>query len=180
MAGAPCVFFDRDGIVNLVPEGVYYVSREEDFHLAPPFWEALAVAHAKGYRAVIATNQKGVYTGATPLAVLNAIHAGLRREAAARGLPIDAVYVCPHGETCACRKPKPGLLLAAARDLNLDLARSWMIGDKPRDCEAGRAAGCATVLVSAAERSEAADHRLDRLEDLPAFLRERLPPVTGS
>ena len=172
---APCVFFDRDGIVNIVPEGVYYVSRDEDFHITPHFWDALAVVKRKGYRAVIATNQKGVFTGATPLAVLHAMHDRLRREAAERGLPIEGVYYCPHGEPCACRKPKPGLLLDAARDLNLDLARSWMIGDKPRDCEAGQAAGCrGTLLVSEDLASPAATHHIRQLADMAGFLEREL------
>lgn len=175
---APCVFFDRDGIVNIVPEGVYYVSRDEDFHISPHFWDALAVTLRKGYRAVIATNQKGVFTGATPLAELLRIHDRLRREAEERGLRLDGVYYCPHGEPCACRKPKPGLLLDAARDLDLDLARSWMIGDKPRDCEAGRAAGCrGTLLVSGDLTSDAATHHIPRLDGMAAFLEAHLDVV---
>ena len=175
---APCVFFDRDGIVNIVPEGVYYVSRDEDFHISPHFWDALAVTLRKGYRAVIATNQKGVFTGATPLAELHRIHDRLRREAEERGLRIDGVYYCPHGEPCACRKPKPGLLLDAARDLYLDLARSWMIGDKPRDCEAGQAAGCAgTLLVSEDLTSAAATHHIRTLGEMARFLEDHLAPA---
>jgi D-glycero-D-manno-heptose 1,7-bisphosphate phosphatase len=178
MSGAPCVFFDRDGIVNIVPEGVYYVGRDEDFLITPLFWEALAIANQRGYRVVIATNQKGVFTGATPLAELEQIHARLRREAAARGLRIDGIYFCPHGEPCDCRKPKPGLLLKAASDLHLDLARSWMIGDSPRDCEAGHAAGCAhTVLVGSTQECPQASVRLESLDRLPAYLDATLPPL---
>lgn len=177
---APCVFFDRDGIVNIVPEGVYYVSRDEDFHLTEPFFAALRIALSRGYRAAIATNQKGVFTGATPIAVLHAMHDRLRREAEGRGLRLDGIYYCPHGEPCDCRKPKPGLLTRAARELDLDLGRSWMIGDSPRDCEAGRAAGCRTILVNPDAPCPHADIRLPRLEDLPAWLDQHLPPVAAS
>jgi D-glycero-D-manno-heptose 1,7-bisphosphate phosphatase len=173
---AAAVFFDRDGIVNRVPDGVYYVTRAADFHITPAFWDALAVVRQQGYRAVIATNQKGVATGATPPDELARLHQQLLDEAQARGLVIDGIYTCPHAGGCDCRKPKPGLLLRAARDLHLDLSRSWMIGDKPRDCEAGRAAGCPhTLLVSATESSPFATHRVDRMEEVPTFLAQHAP-----
>jgi D-glycero-D-manno-heptose 1,7-bisphosphate phosphatase len=146
--GTPCVFFDRDGIVNVSP-GPGYVERWEDFHLVPEFPAVLRAVLARGYAAVIVTNQRGVALGTMSAGTVEDIHARLRavlREQ--HGVDVRDILYCPHErDTCTCRKPQPGMLLEAASRYGLDLAASWMVGDHARDVEAGRRAGCRTILV---------------------------------
>ncbi len=173
----PAVFFDRDGIVNQSP-GPGYVERPEDFQLLPEFVAALRVVQARGWRAVIITNQRGVALGRMTHADVARIHARLARELAAAGLALPAIYYCPHDrDQCACRKPQPGMLLQAARELDLDLAGSWMVGDNETDVEAGRRAGCRTVLVRPGAAPTAAAARLADLADLAGFLEQQLEPT---
>ena len=175
----PCVFFDRDGIVNVSPSDIeYYVLSVDRFFLIPAFITALADATARGYAAVIVTNQKCVAKGLITMDGIEAIHDHLRGLVAAAGLPLRGIYTCPHAGDHPDRKPNPGMLLRAAQDHGLDLARSWMIGDHERDIRAGRAAGChRTVLVHAAPRHPLADFQVPDMDALPALLRAELPAV---
>jgi D-glycero-D-manno-heptose 1,7-bisphosphate phosphatase len=106
--------------------------------------EALADLKRAGFVLIVVTNQPDVGRGKQTRAAVDAIHARLRAE-----LPLDAVYACFHDDAdhCACRKPAPGMLLDGARDWDLDLPTSFMVGDRWRDTEAGSAAGCRTVFV---------------------------------
>lgn len=169
-----CVFFDRDGVINRSPGPGRYVERWEDFELLDGFVEALRVVRRHGWSAVVVTNQRCVARGMVPMAELERIHAGLRRELAARdGLTLLDIRVCPHdnGDACACRKPRPGMLLDAARTHGLDLAASWMVGDSERDIEAGRAAGCRTIRVCEDEHEPTrADVRIASMADLAGTL----------
>jgi len=143
-----CVFFDRDGVINQSP-GAGYVERLEDFHIQPGFVAAARVALAHGYGVAVATNQRGVARGIVSMQTVEAIHAHLAAVLAAQGIPLLGVFCCPHErDTCTCRKPQPGLLLAAARAHDLDLSACWMVGDNETDIEAGRRAGCRTILVT--------------------------------
>jgi D-glycero-D-manno-heptose 1,7-bisphosphate phosphatase len=131
---------------------------------------ALADLSRAGYVLVVVTNQPDVARGAQRREVVDAIHARLQA-----ALPLDAVYCCFHDDAdrCACRKPAPGLLLDAARDLGLDLAASVMVGDRWRDIDAGRAAGCRTVFVDRgyAERQPTAfDLKADSLVGAAAWI----------
>jgi D-glycero-D-manno-heptose 1,7-bisphosphate phosphatase len=163
-----CVFFDRDGIVNRPPPAGDYVPRWEEFELMPGFAPVMRAARDKGYAAVIVTNQRGVARGLVARAAVEDIHRRLRqRLAEEHGLELLDVLYCPHEEgACECRKPRPGLLLRAARRHGIDLASSWMIGDTDRDVEAGRRAGCRTILVSAAASSAQPDHQVADLREL--------------
>ncbi|HKT17936.1 MAG TPA: HAD family hydrolase [Stellaceae bacterium] len=141
------IFLDRDGVLNanIVRDGKPYAPRKlEDFHLLPGV--KLALDHIKnaGFLAIVATNQPDVAAGLMPRATVEAMHIQLRNL-----LPLDDIAVCWHrdADQCACRKPKPGLLLAAAAKWDIDLPKSYMIGDRWRDIDAGRAAGCTTVLI---------------------------------
>ena len=156
-----CVFFDRDGIVNQSP-GPGYVERWEDFHLLPEFVEVLRLVRQRGYVAVIITNQRGVALRQMTAATVEEMHHRLREVLKARhGLDLLDILYCPHeNDSCECRKPKPGMLLEAARRHAIDLPGSWMIGDSPKDMEAGKAAGCHTVLVNAVETSPQADRQV--------------------
>lgn len=147
------VFLDRDG--TLIEE-VNYLSAPEQVRLIPGAAEAVRRVNGAGVLAVVVTNQAGVARGYFPEGRVAEVHAHLSALLAEGGAKIDAYYHCPHHPTegigayrvaCACRKPRPGLLLTAARELGIDLSRSWMIGDKLCDAKAGEAAGCRTVLV---------------------------------
>lgn len=143
------VFLDRDGVINraLVREGKPYPpSSLEEFEILAGVAEACAKLRASGFLLVLATNQPDVGRGALPREAVEAIHEFMQQE-----LHLDRVEVCYHpgkGESdCECRKPQPGMLLRAAKDLGIDLKRSWMIGDRWRDIDCGHAAGCRTILV---------------------------------
>ncbi len=147
------VFLDRDG--TLIEE-VHYLSAPEQVRLIPGAAEAVRRLNAAGVLVVVVTNQAGVAREYFPESRVAEVHAHLSALLAERGAHIDAYYYCPHHPTegigayrvaCECRKPKPGLLLTAACELDIDLSRSWMIGDKPCDAEAGTAAGCRAVPV---------------------------------
>ncbi len=175
----PCVFFDRDGIVNRDPHPKRYVEQPDEFHIFPAFIESLRVANEKGFAAVVITNQKGVGVGVMTQQALDAIHAKLFAAIRDAGLKLHDLYFCTSTDDAhPHRKPNPGMLLAAAQKHSLDLSRSWMIGDKERDITTGRRAGCKTVRVCLPEKliktPTAADFYLDSIEKLPDFLREYL------
>ncbi len=140
-------FLDRDGVINL-DRG--YVYRREDFEFVSGALEGARRLHAMGFLLVVASNQSGIGRGYYGEADFEALTAWMRNEFQAAGAPLVGVYYCPHHPTeaigvyrraCDCRKPAPGMLLAAARDLGIDLAASLMLGDKASDLEAARAAG---------------------------------------
>ena len=151
------VFLDRDGTIN---EYVGFLTDINDFRLLEGSAEAVREINKCGYLAVVVTNQPVVARGDVTFEELDEIHAKMETLLGEQGAYIDAVYCCPHhpdkgfaGEVpelkmeCECRKPKPGLLLRAARDFNIDLENSWMVGDSERDVLAGRQAGCRTVRL---------------------------------
>jgi D-glycero-D-manno-heptose 1,7-bisphosphate phosphatase len=149
----PAVFLDRDGVVI---EDTHYIDSIDRVHLVPGSAEAITALNRAGWPVVIVTNQAGIAKGFFPVETMNKIHVHLGELLRAHGGKVDGIYFCPHhpeGELveyrrdCECRKPKPGMLLRAATELGLDLTRSWMIGDRISDLEAGSAAGCRTVLV---------------------------------
>ena len=142
------VFLDRDGVINraVVRDGrPYPPSSLAELELLPDAHEALARLRSAGFRLIVVTNQPDVARGAQTREAVEAIHAALLAE----GLPLDDFRVCYHDDDdrCDCRKPLPGMLLSAAQEHNLDLTASFMIGDRWRDVEAGRRAGCTTVFI---------------------------------
>ena len=141
------VFLDRDGVLNAVSVegGVPRPPRSTDtFEILPGVEEACAALRRHGFRLIVVTNQPDIARGAQSQDVVERMHAQLRRH-----LPVDDIYMCPHDDhhRCDCRKPKPGMLVAAAAAHGLDLSQSIMVGDRDKDIEAGRAAGCRTVFV---------------------------------
>jgi len=171
-----CIFFDRDGIVNVSP-GPGYVERWEDFHLMPEFVSAAQIAIAAGYVIAIATNQRGVARGIMTLETLVGMHKKLSAILVADGIPLLGIYCCPHErDSCDCRKPKPGLLLQAAEEHNLDLAASWMIGDSETDIEAGKSAGCRTIMVGSKESQTKADIKFADMLELATKLARVIDP----
>jgi D-glycero-D-manno-heptose 1,7-bisphosphate phosphatase len=160
-AGSAAVFVDRDGVINeLVPDPVSGRQesplRVDDVRLIPSVAAALRALSDAGWCLVGVSNQPSAAKGLVALSELHAIQARVLELLAAEGARFDDFRLCVHhpegvvpelaGE-CRCRKPAPGMLLAAADELGLDLGRSWMIGDTDVDMQAGRAAGCRTILV---------------------------------
>jgi histidinol-phosphate phosphatase family protein len=173
----PCIFFDRDGIVNESP-GPGYVERWGDFHLQPGFVAALRTVTAKGYPAIIVTNQQGVAKGLYTEEELENIHGQFRAMLHAHGLDVADIYYCPHfaDAGCECRKPKPGMLTRAAKEHDLDLAASWMIGDGERDVEAGKNARCKTIRVCSPDEKTAADIQVEHIDEVAGILEKELEP----
>lgn len=141
------VFLDRDGVINrvVVRDGrPYSPARLEDLEILPGVGEAVEALRAAGFQIVVVTNQPDVARGLQSLEVIEAMHDRIRAE-----LSVHEIKVCYHVDEdgCECRKPKPGMLLEAAVARSIDLARSYMVGDRWRDIEAGKAAGCSTILV---------------------------------
>lgn len=171
----PCVFFDRDGIVNQSP-GPGYVNHLDDFHILPGFADCVRAAAAKGFPAVIVTNQRGITRGITPPDQLAAMHARLRAELAREGLALLDIFICTADDDAhPDRKPNPGMLVRAAKRHRLDLAQSWMIGDRESDVQTGRNAGvAATVLVDPGTAPTAADWRVPDMPACAALLRREL------
>lgn len=143
----PAVFLDRDGVLNeatIVDGRPYPPANAAALTVQDATVEACIKLRAASLLLVVVTNQPDIARGTQSSSAVDAINAAL-----ARRLPLDAIFTCPHDDAddCACRKPKPGMLLQAAADLPIDLDRSVMVGDRWRDVEAGRRAGCATVFV---------------------------------
>jgi D-glycero-D-manno-heptose 1,7-bisphosphate phosphatase len=140
------VFLDRDGTI-IVDRG--YLGTSEGVELLPGAGQALLSLRQAELLLVLVTNQSGVARGYFDLATVAAQHAVLAERLAPFGVTFAGIEVCPHHpeQNCDCRKPRPALLRRAADRLDLDLRHSYMVGDKPSDVAAGKAAGCTTVLV---------------------------------
>ncbi len=142
------VFLDRDGVINQkAPEGEY-VTRLSELIFLPQVGDAVRLLRSAGFLVIIVTNQRGVSRGKIRLAELQAMHDAIAGFFSAEHAPLDDIYVCPHEGGCECRKPAPGMLLRAAREHGIDLQNSWLVGDSLSDIEAGKRAGCYTVLIS--------------------------------
>lgn len=146
----PAVFLDRDGVLNRseVRNGKPYAPLKiEDFRLLPGVIGAVRAIKQAGFLVIVVTNQPDIGNGSVDPGVVDAMHEKLRRKVA-----VDDIRVCPHSQNagCECRKPKPGMLLQAARDWGIDLRRSVMIGDRWSDIVAGQAAGCYTIFLDRA------------------------------
>jgi D-glycero-D-manno-heptose 1,7-bisphosphate phosphatase len=153
MANA-AVFFDRDGTLIRDPG---YLNHPDQVQLLDGAAEALQEFQQLGYQTVVVSNQSGVARGIVSVEMLERIHDRLRELLAVKGATLDAIYYCPYHpdgtvpefrKDSDWRKPRPGMLLAAATEMDLDLSRSWMIGDSDRDVRAGRSAGCKTILIT--------------------------------
>jgi D-glycero-D-manno-heptose 1,7-bisphosphate phosphatase len=150
----PAVFLDRDGV--LIENQPEYVRSWSHVEFLPGSIRAIQQLNASCYVIVMVTNQSVVGRGIVSLEEAMRINQQVVDEVAVRGGRIDATYMCPHnpGEGCRCRKPEPGMLLQAAAELDLDLTRSYMVGDAISDVEAGRRAGIASILVRTGRGNE--------------------------
>lgn len=147
------VFLDRDGTINL-DKGYFY--RPEDFEFEQDSVAAIRLLNQAGYKVFVISNQAGIALGHFTEKQVDELHTWLRAELAKYGAQVDGFYYCPHhakqgiGEyktVCECRKPAPGLLLQAAEEWEIDLEKSYMVGDHNSDVEAGRAAGVTSIFV---------------------------------
>lgn len=153
------LFIDRDGVINK-RRMADYVKRTEEFEFLPEIFEVLPLIHAAGYLAIVITNQRGIGRGLMNEADLEEIHRTMQQQLRERtGHTFDAIYYCPHdhADACACRKPLPGMILQAAARFEIDLERSWMVGDSESDIDAGIAAGCRTARIHPAGGSTRAE-----------------------
>lgn len=170
---APCVFLDRDGVLNkvwLVDGNPHPPRSTSELEIIPSSVEACQRLRAAGYLLVVVSNQPDVARGTETLAGVNALNDLVRSSVA-----VDEFVVCPHDDAdgCNCRKPAPGMLTAAAGRLNIDLRRSFMVGDRWRDVEAGQRAGCRTVFIDrgyAERKPEAPDVVVGELLEAVPFL----------
>lgn len=161
-AAAPrkAAFLDRDGVINLDRA---YVSRWEDFEFVPGAIDAMRRLKQAGYALVVVTNQSGIARGYYSEAQYQALTAAMQQALLDAGAAVDAVYHCPHHPKsqlaelaldCDCRKPAPGMILRAAKELNLSLPDSILVGDKPSDIEAARAAGVGRAYIVQSDNAE--------------------------
>jgi D-glycero-D-manno-heptose 1,7-bisphosphate phosphatase len=161
--GRRAAFLDRDGVLN---EDHGYVWRIEDFHWLPGVIGALQRLQQAGFALVVITNQSGIARGLYGLEELDDLHTHMRQQLQLHGVSLAGVYACPHhpegtrpgyARACDCRKPQPGMILQAARELELDLAASCLFGDKPSDVDAGRAAGVGRCWLLGERQADAPD-----------------------
>jgi D-glycero-D-manno-heptose 1,7-bisphosphate phosphatase len=149
----PAVFIDRDGTLS---EEVGYINHPSRFRLFPYAASAIKLLNERGWLAVIVTNQAGVARGYFSETMIQTVHDNLQQSLRDEGARVDAIYYCahhpavgdpPYRQDCDCRKPKPGLVKRAARDLDIALEQSWMVGDRYSDIELARNAGVHAALV---------------------------------
>jgi len=151
----PAIFMDRDG--TIIRE-THFLSDIDELKILPGVASALKDLKQKGYLRLVVTNQSGVARGYFDMETVDYIHAEIRRRLKSRGADVEQFYVCPHhpdhpqssdsqDSVCDCRKPSPGLVRAAAADWDIDLVKSWVIGDKAADIELARNVGCKAALV---------------------------------
>lgn len=168
------VFLDRDGVIN---KYVGFLRNIDDFELLDGVSKAIRKINESGYLAIVVTNQPVIARGEVSFAELTEIHNKMETLLGEDGAYLDAIYFCPHhpdkgfdGEIpelkfdCDCRKPKPGMLIKAAKEFNIDLTKSWMVGDSDSDIMAGKNAGCSTVLIGESDENMCASNLLEAVD----------------
>jgi len=174
------VFLDRDGTIN---EDTGYIDEIAKFKLLPKVPEAIKLLNEAGFKVIVVTNQSGVARGFFTEDKVREINRKMQQELCKKGAIIDAVYFCPHHprignpryrKICNCRKPKPGLLKQAAREHNIDLSSSYMVGDDLRDVQAGYNAGCKTVLLRGEKVNALSSKSIDTFNSRPHYVCENL------
>jgi D-glycero-D-manno-heptose 1,7-bisphosphate phosphatase len=153
MSKKPAVFLDRDGTIN---EQMGYINHVTRFHMLPRAVQAIRLLNENDIPVVVVSNQSGLARGYFPKKVLDAVHGKMNKALSDGGAHVDGIYYCPHHpeakeaeyrKACDCRKPKTGLFEQAASDLELDLARSYVVGDRFSDLKAARNCGATGILV---------------------------------
>jgi D-glycero-D-manno-heptose 1,7-bisphosphate phosphatase len=171
-------FLDRDGVLNAKPPAHDYIRSPDEFVLLPGVVEAVRLLRDGGFAPIVVSNQRGVARGLVTCQTLTAIEKRMRDA----GVVVERYYYCPHDfdAGCSCRKPRPGMLLSAAAEMDIDLRRSVLIGDAESDILAGRAAGCFTVLVGRSETVTSADAVAADLLDAARLVTAAAPPQAGT
>ncbi len=172
-SAARAVFLDRDGVLNrAIPSNgrVRPPASPQELEILPGVHEALRALKSHGYLLIVVTNQPDVARGNQTREMVEALNASLKA-----CLPLDEIRVCYHDDAdhCDCRKPRPGLLLQAAQEHAIDLATSYVVGDRWRDIEAGHRAGCKTILVDyhyAEEMPRPPDHTVRSLSEAARWI----------
>lgn len=143
------IFLDRDGVINKKPAEHDYVKNWNEFIWLPKAKEAIKLVNKAGWLVIVVSNQRGVARGLMSKEDVDKINQKMLKDLANDGAKIDGVYWCGHdySDNCDCRKPNPGLILQAAKDFNIDLLNSWVVGDSNDDIAAGKAAGCKTFKI---------------------------------
>lgn len=165
------VFFDRDGVINkaIVRDGKAFSPRTlEEFILSDGIREAVAKLKERGYKTIVITNQPELARGLISREILERMTERIKET-----IPLDDMFICPHDDEhqCSCRKPKPGMLLQAAKKWKLDLASSFFIGDTWKDTEAGKAAHCKTILLDTVYNQEVwCDFRVKSLAEAVSII----------
>jgi len=171
------VIMDRDGVIN--QDSKDYIKSPKEWISIPHSLNAITRLNNAGHQVIVATNQSGIGRGYYSLDELEQIHQKMKDELSAIGGRIDGIYCCPHTpeDGCDCRKPKPGLLLQIAKDLNADLKQAYLIGDSLRDIQAAQAVGCLPVLVKTGNGAKTlAENKT--LRNVPAY--QDLSKVVGA
>jgi len=180
------IFLDRDGVIN---ELIYYPEHgivdspftEEQFKLTPAVGEAINKFHDLGFKVIVISNQPGIAKGNLSEKTFERISETMKKQLVKKGAFLDAEYYCFHHPeakvkrlkaNCSCRKPEPGLILQAAKDMSIDLSRSWMIGDGLTDVKAGKEAGCRTILLGRMKCESC--HMMDEQDTHPDFIAPNL------
>jgi len=170
------IFLDRDGVIN---KHIGFLRKPEEFELVPGAIEGIKTVNKSDYLAIVVTNQPVIARGECSFEELQKIHDKMETELGKDGAFVDAIYICPHhkekgfeGERteykfdCECRKPKPGLLLQAAKEYNIDLSQSYMIGDNNTDVESGKNAGCKDSILIETNKPNALFEAFERIREL--------------
>ena len=144
------IFLDRDGIINRKLPEDHYVRTPSEFEILPDVAPALAIMRDLGFTLVVVTNQRGIARGMMTEDDLIKVHQFMNSLLTRSGVELQSIYYCPHDrdDHCYCRKPAPGMILEAAKDLDIDLSSSYMVGDSASDIEAGKNAGVKSVRIS--------------------------------
>ena len=161
------VFVDRDGTIN---ENTGYIKNPEDLVLYPKVSEGIRLLNKNGYKVIVITNQSGISRGYFSEETLEKIHNKMKEELSKKDAFIDAIYFCPHhpDENCKCRKPQPGLLKTAIKEFDVDVSKSFIIGDRMLDIEAGNKVGCKTILVP--EKKEIVKNEMEKSNITPDYI----------
>ena len=182
----PAIFLDRDGVIN---ELIYYPEHgivdspftEEQFKLIPAVGKAINKFHDLGFKVIVISNQPGIAKENLSEKTFERIRETMKKQLAKNWAFLDAEYYCFHHPeakvkrlkaNCSCRKPEPGLILQAAKDMSIDLSRSWMIGDGLTDVKAGKDAGCRTILLGRMKCESC--HLMDEQDTRPDFIAPNL------
>ncbi len=175
----PAIILDRDGVINR--DSANFIKSVDEWEALPGSLEAIARLAVAGWQIAVCTNQSGIARGLLHPATLQDIHDHLRVQVQELGGRIDGIYACPHGpeHSCGCRKPAPGLLLAAARDLGFVLAGTPVIGDTARDLTAAANVGARPILVRTGKAEDKSAAGIDTNVEVYDDLRQAVSVLLG-